>query len=200
MTVAGLADAPTMEILLSVALGVGLSAACGFRVFVPLLGISIASMAGHVGLGDGFAWMASWPALIAFGTATVVEIAAYYIPWLDNLLDTITGPLAVLAGIMATASVVGDMSPLLRWSLALIGGGGIAALVQAGTTVLRAGSTGLSGGLSNPILSTVELGSSTVMTVLAVLLPLFAAGAALILGTIIVIRFRRRLFTGRSAG
>jgi hypothetical protein len=200
MTVADLGDASSMEILLSVALGVGLSAACGFRVFVPLLGISIASMAGHIGLGDNFAWMASWPALIAFGTATVLEIAAYYIPWLDNLLDTITGPLAVLAGIMATASVVGDMSPLLRWSLALIGGGGIAALVQAGTTVLRAGSSGITGGLTNPILSTLELGSASLMTLLAVLLPLLAAVLALMLGIVIVIRFRRHRRTGPRIG
>ncbi len=169
-----------MELILSVALGVGLSAACGFRVFVPLLGLSIASLAGHVGLVDGFEWIGSWPALVAFSIATVLEIGAYYIPWLDNLLDTIMGPLALIAGTITTLSVIGDMSPFLRWSLAIIAGGGLAVLVQGGTTALRAGSTSITGGLTNPIVSTAELGGASILTVLAVLLPLLAAALALI--------------------
>src|SRR5881394_829642 len=115
-----------MEPFLSSLVGIGLSAACGFRVFVPLLVVSIASYSGHLHLAPGFEWMGSTAALIAFATATALEIAGYYVPWVDNLLDTIASPAAVIAGTIATASVVADMSPFLKWTLAAIAGGGIA--------------------------------------------------------------------------
>ena len=119
-----------MEELLGLFIGIGLSATCGFRVFVPLFGMSIAHHAGALSFSSGFDWIGSWPATIAFGIAMVIEIAAYYIPWVDNLLDTIATPAAVVAGTIVTASMVGDVSPFLRWSLAIIAGGGIAAVVQ----------------------------------------------------------------------
>jgi Domain of unknown function (DUF4126) len=161
-----------LETLLGLAVGIGLSAACGFRIFVPMLGISIAALSGHVTLGAGFEWMGTGTAVAAFGTATVLEIAAYYIPVLDNLLDTIATPAAVVAGTIITASMVGDMSPFLKWSLAIIAGGGVAGVVQGGTVALRAGSTGTTGGIANPVLSTLEMAGSIVTTVLAFLLPL----------------------------
>jgi hypothetical protein len=113
----------TLEIVLSVLVGVGLSAACGFRVFVPLLVISIASKTAHLSLAPGFDWMGSWPALVAFSLATALEITAYYVPWLDNLMDSIATPAAIVAGVIATAACIGDMSPFLKWTLAVIAGG-----------------------------------------------------------------------------
>ncbi|MEZ4833063.1 MAG: DUF4126 domain-containing protein, partial [Caldilineaceae bacterium] len=126
----------TLELLLSIAIGVGLAAAVGFRVFVPFTIISLAALSGTLDLAPGFEWIGAYPALLAFGVATVIEIAAYYVPWLDNLLDSIATPAAIVAGAVITASVVGDVSPLLRWSLAAIAGGGVAATVQAGTVLL----------------------------------------------------------------
>ncbi len=185
-------NAASMELILSIALGIGLSAACGFRVFVPLLGLSIATLAGQVSPAAGFEWLGHWAAVVAFGTATVLEIAAYYIPWLDNLLDTLTGPLAIVAGTLTTISVVGDMSPFLRWTLAIIGGGGAAALVQSGMSLLRLGSTSVSAGFTNPVVSTAELAGSSILTVLAVLLPLLAASLALIVIVFVAVRLKRR--------
>src|SRR5712664_1230066 len=109
-----------METVLSICLGIGLSAACGFRVFVPLLIMSIASLSGHLTPAHGFEWIGSYPALVAFSVATALEIAGYYIPWVDHLLDTIASPAAIIAGTIITASMVGGMSPLLKWTLAVI--------------------------------------------------------------------------------
>ena len=181
-----------MEIFLSICVGIGLSAACGFRVFVPLLGISVAAVAGHLKLAAGFEWIGTWPALACFLTATVAEVAAYYVPWIDNLLDTIATPAAVVAGTIATASVVTDMSPLLRWSLAIIAGGGVAALVQTGTVTLRGASTATTGGLANFAVSTGELALSTTMTVVAFMLPILAAGCVLVLVAVAVRVFLKR--------
>ena len=169
-----------MDTLLALCIGLGLSAACGFRVFVPLLGLSIASHAGHVTLASDFAWLGSTPAFIALGFGTVLEIAGYYIPWLDHFLDTITTPAAVVAGVMVSASMITDMSPLLRWSLAVIAGGGLAATIQTTTVLARAGSTLTTGGLGNPILATLELGGSVLSTVLSLLVPVL--GIAVVFG------------------
>ena len=176
-----------MEILLSICLGIGLSAACGFRVFVPLLVMSIAALSGHLHLAHGFEWIGSYPALIAFSVATGLEIAGYYIPWLDHLLDTIATPAAVIAGTIVTASVVHDMSPMVRWTLAVIAGGGAAGLVQGTTVAARGASLMTTGGLANPVVSTLELAGSVVTSVLAVLLPVvgivLVAAFLLVVGT-----------------
>lgn len=164
-----------METFLSFLVGLGLSAACGFRVFVPLLVASAAARSGHLHLAQGFAWLGSDAALIAFGTATVLEIAGYYIPWVDNLLDTLASPAAVIAGTVVTASMITDLSPFLRWTLAAIAGGGVAGLVQGATVVTRGASTAGTGGLANPILATAELGGSIFTSVLSILAPFLVA-------------------------
>lgn len=161
-----------METLLCLAIGIGLSAACGFRIFVPMLGMSLAALSGHLTLSTGFEWIGTWPALMTFGTAAVLEIGAYYCPFLDNLLDAVATPAAIVAGTILTAAMVRDMSPLLRWSLAIIAGGGVAGLIQGGTAAMRAGSSGATGGFANPVLSTLEIGGSIASTALAILLPL----------------------------
>jgi len=168
-----------METILGLAVGIGLSAACGFRVFIPLLGLSIAAQSGYVTPAHGFQWMGTWPAMVAFATATALEIGAYYIPWVDNIMDALMTPAAIVAGTITTASMVGDISPFLKWSTAIIAGGGISALVQGGTVALRTKSTGATGGMTNPIVSTVELAGSTLLTICAIVLP--------VLGVVVVI-------------
>lgn len=168
-----------LEFLLSFLVGLGLSAATGFRVFVPLLVMSVASRSGHLSLSPDFAWIGSWPALVTFAAATLFEVGGYYIPWLDNLLDTIATPAAVVAGTVVMASMVTDMSPFLRWGLAAIAGGGAAGVVQVSTGLVRLTSTATTGGLGNPVVSTAEAGGSFVLSIASILIPL-AAGLALI--------------------
>ena len=175
-----------MEIALSILVGIGLAAACGFRVFVPFFVVSVAAMSGHLELAPGFEWMGTNYALIAFAAATLLEVVAYYVPWLDNLLDAIATPAAVAAGVVITASVVGDMSPFLRWTLAVIAGGGTAAAVQAATVTLRGTSTATTGGLANPVVSTGELGGSAIVATLAVVLPIVAIALVIIIGAFLV--------------
>jgi len=160
------------QIILSVMVGVGLSAACGFRVFIPPLVIAIASKAGHITLGADFAWMGTDIALVSFGLAAVLEVGAYYIPWLDNALDAIAAPVAVVAGTLTSAAVFGDMSPWLKWSLAAIAGGGAAGAVQLTTTVTRGASSALTGGMGNWVVSTVEGAGSIITAVLAIVIPI----------------------------
>jgi len=182
--------------LLSVAIGLGLAAACGFRVFAPLLVAGIAAHWGRLPLAGGFEWLGSTPALFALGTATILEIGAYYFPWLDHALDLIATPAAVLAGCIAAASVVTDLPPMIKWAAALIGGGGAAGLVQAASVLLRIKSTALTGGLGNPFVATMEAVGSVLTSMLAILLPIVTVLALLlVLGWVV----RRRRHVNREA-
>lgn len=184
------------EMGLSIAIGLGLSAACGFRVFVPLLALSVASMQGYLPLAPGFEWIGTMPALITFATATALEVLAYYIPWFDHLLDTMATPTAVIAGVIASASVLTDLLPLLKWSVAIIGGGSAAGLVQGATVLARLKSTAFTGGIGNPVFATLELFGSVATAVLAILVPVVCL--FVIIGLcLLIFRASRRLLFGR---
>lgn len=178
------------------ALGVGLSAACGLRVFVPLLIASLAGLSGWLPLGEGFQWLATRPALVVLAVATVLEMLAYQIPGLDHALDTLAGPAAVVAGTLLTASQLETLDPLLKWSLALIAGGGAAGLVQGVTTTARAVSGVTTGGLGNPFLAAAESVGATVAAAGSVWLPVVGLAVLVafagLAGMMIGMRRRRR--------
>jgi len=163
-----------MELALSILLGVGLSAATGMRIFLPALVASIATQQGFISPAEGFEWMASFPAIIAFATASVVELGAYYIPWVDNALDTIAGPGAILAGGLIATSFFQIESEALQWILGMIAGGTTAGSIQAGSTLLRGMSTATTGGLGNPLVSTGENLGAFFLSLLSVLSPIIA--------------------------
>jgi hypothetical protein len=161
-----------METILAVITGISLSAACGFRVFLPLLALNLASIFGYLHLAQGFEWIGGCYATVAFASATIFEIIAYYVPWLDNIMDAIASPVSIIAGTIATASVITDMPPSLKWMVAIIAGGGIAGLLQGSTTALRAKSSLFSGGLGNPLIATLELAGAAIIALLAIMLPI----------------------------
>lgn len=180
-----------METFLSVALGLALAAACGFRVFVPFLVMSVASRAGYLELSSSFDWVASDAALWALGAATVLEIGGYYLPWVDHLLDMVASPAAVIAGVLATGAVITDMDPFWKWTLAVVAGGGLASTTQALTVAGRGVSTATTLGLGNPLVSTGEAAGAFGLSALAIVLPLLALGLFLL---VVVLVARRLLF------
>jgi len=177
--------------LLSIALGIGLAAATGFRVFIPLLALSIASREFGLDLAEGFEWIASTPAFGAFATAAVLEVLAYYIPGVDHMLDAVAGPAAVAAGVIASAAVMTDLPTYLKWSVALIAGGGIAGLTQGATTLTRAKSGLFTVGLGNPVVATGELFGAIGLSALSLLMPILTA-VLVVLAVLLVVRAIRR--------
>jgi len=162
------------ETIFSILLGIGLAASVGFRIFVPLFALSIVSHYGIIPLNESWEWIGGITAMITLGIATVVEIVAYLIPWFDNLLDTIAVPLAAVAGTAVMLSTAADLSPIITWSLAIIAGGGTATAIKASTSTARLTSTTTTGGIANPIISTVESGTSIIMAILSFVAPVFA--------------------------
>lgn len=163
-----------METVISICLGIGLAASVGFRVFLPLFALSLASYLNILDINDSWEWMGSLAALITLGVATVIEIFAYYIPIIDNLLDAIAVPLAALAGTAVMVSTMADLSPVLTWSLAIIAGGGTAAAISGTSGAARLTSTASTGGLANPLVSTLETGTSVVMSIISIFIPVLA--------------------------
>jgi hypothetical protein len=177
-----------LEPLLGIPLGLALSTAAGLRVFVPLLLTGLAARLGYLTLTPSMTWIGSDAALLAFATATVLEVGAYYVPWLDNVLDTVGTPAAITAGVITTAAVTPELSPLLRWTLAIVAGGGAAGLVQGGTALLRLKSSAFTAGVGNPVLATGELVGSLALSALALLAPLLAAAVVIL---VLVVSTRR---------
>lgn len=157
--------------LLSMALGIGLAAATGFRVFLPLLIAAIAARAGWMPMNESFVWLQSTAVLITLGTAAVLEAVAYLVPGVDHVLDMLAAPLTFIAGAIASAAAMVDVPPTVLWPVAIIAGGGVAGLTKGGTALLRAKTGALTAGLGNPLVSTSETIGATLLAVLAIALP-----------------------------
>jgi hypothetical protein len=187
----------SIESLIGIALGIGLAAATGFRIFIPLLLVGLAARFDMLPLGDGFQWLATTPALLTLGTAAVLETLGYYIPGVDHALDVLAGPATLLAGIVASAAVMTEVPPAVLWPVAVIAGGGAAGLTKGSTALLRAKSGVATGGLANPIVSTIETVGATGITLLAIAVPVLCFVA--VIGMLWwVARKAGRLLFGRS--
>jgi hypothetical protein len=190
-----------VELIVGIALGLGLAAAAGFRIFVPLLLVGLAAHSGHIHPADGFAWLATKPAIIMLAVATFLEIIAYHVPWLDNLLDVVATPAAFIAGTVLMASSLFELDPLWRWSLALIAGGGAAGLLHGAAAGTRLVSSATTGGLANPAVATTETAAAFALSAVALMLPLLgvllAVAMAVFLGRKLA-RGGRSLFRRRS--
>lgn len=179
------------EIIISILLGIGLSASSGFRVFIPLLVASVAGYFDFLNLGSGFEWIGSLPAMICFGVAAVIEVAAYYIPIVDNFLDAIAAPLAVVAGALLATSVLPIDDNMSKWTMGIIVGGGSAAAVQSGTSMLRLFSTKATLTTGNPVVATGENTSALAGSVLSLVFPVLIGILFLLMILFITVMFFR---------
>lgn len=191
-----------MEPVALILLGIGLAAATGFRVFVPPLLMAVGHQVGWFDPPGAATWLESPTALALLGVATVAEIAAFYIPFIDNLLDTVATPAALVAGTLVAGTVFPDVAPWLDWTAAAIIGGGAAGSVQMLTSLTRATSTGTTAGLGNPLVATGELVGAFLLSLLSFFAPVLAGVAVIAL---IVFGFRslgrrRRQHESRQAG
>lgn len=186
-------DIPFLPHIISAFIGIGLAAATGFRVFMPMFAVSLASYFGWIPVSENFEWLTGLPTLLATGIAMIAEILAYYIPFIDHLLDTMSVPLATMAGSVLFAAQFADLGTFPQWALALIAGGGTAAAISSGFAGTRAASTATTGGLGNSVVATTETAGAGVMSVLALAAPFIAFLIAVVL-IIVVIVYGRKLW------
>ncbi|GLU45449.1 hypothetical protein Musp01_30730 [Muricauda sp. NBRC 101325] len=178
--------------IISIFLGIGLAASVGFRVFLPLFALSLSAYLGIWELNDSWQWIGSLAALVALGVATLVEIFAYFIPWVDNALDSLAIPLAGIAGTAVMVSTVADLDPVVTWSLAIIAGGGTATAIKGANAAGRLTSSATTGGLANPLVSTVETGAAVAVSTASILVPPIAAILVIVI-LVFIFRIYRKL-------
>jgi hypothetical protein len=155
--------------------------------------MSLAARAGVLEVADGFAWAQTDMALLLLVVASLLELLAYFVPFIDNALDTIATPAAVVAGAGASASVLGDFSPVMQWGLSAVAGGGATGIVQGGTVAARGASSAGTGGLGNFLVAGGEALLSVVTTALAIFAPVVAlvlVAALCFLGVRALLRWR----------
>ena len=182
----------TSETIISIFLGIGLAASAGFRVFLPVFVLSIASYFGMWDLNPSWEWIGSLAAVLVFGVAMLVEIFAYYIPWVDNLLDGLAMPLAAIAGTAVMVSTMAGLDPLVTWTLAIIAGAGTATAIKGASATGRLASTASTGGLANPLVSTIETGTASVLSLASILVPILAVLLVIII-LVFIFRIYRKL-------
>ena len=187
----------TTDTIISIFLGVGLAASVGFRVFLPLFALSLASHFNLWELNESWQWIGTLPALITLGVAMFIEIFGYYIPFIDNLLDTIAIPLATIAGTAVLVSTVADLNPLITWSLAIIAGGGTAGVIKSASSATRLTSTTTTGGIGNPVVSTAETGTSIMMSTASLFAPILAIILVLLI-LLAIFWFYKKIRTSKS--
>ena len=190
-----------LQIFTALCAGLGLSAACGLRVFLPLFVVSIAVRADMLVVGPSFEWLGATPAIVLFGTATVVEIVGFLVPWVDHALDLLAAPLAAIAGAVLMTSqldimIPSDVSdalqatpllhPAVTWSLGIIMGATAASGVEAASIAGRVSSSVLTIGWLNPIYGMAETVLAMIVTLLAVWVPVLAGGMVLLLLPIVL--------------
>jgi len=184
-----------MGSIAAIFLGLGLAAACGFRAFLPPLIIGIFSREDLITLSDSWQWLSSNWAIALFATAALFEICAYFLPWLDNLLDIIATPSAITAGTILTCASLDGINPSLQWILALMTGVGLTGSVQLSSVLIRGLSTATTGGIGNPIVNFIEILMSIILTILAILIPILAIaliGIMFLLMRELIKRLRRK--------
>ncbi|MBU2945239.1 DUF4126 domain-containing protein [Zobellia uliginosa] len=182
----------TSDSIISIFLGIGLAASVGFRVFLPLFALSLASYTGVWELNESWEWIGSLASVITLGVATLVEIFAYFVPFVDNLLDSFAVPLAAIAGTAVMVSTVADLDPVVTWSLAIIAGGGTATAIKGAGATGRIASTATTGGLANPLVSTLETGTAVVVTTASIFAPVLAVILVIII-LVFIFRIYRKL-------
>jgi len=181
----------TSETVISIFLGIGLAASVGFRVFLPLFVLSLAAYFGKWDLNESWEWIGSLAAVITLGVAMLIEIFAYFIPWVDNLLDSIAVPLAAIAGTAVMVSTVANLDPVVTWSLAIIAGGGTATAIKGASASGRLVSTATTGGVANPAVAAVETGTATVVATASIFAPILAIVLVIIILVIVFFIYRK---------
>lgn len=172
---------PLPDVVFAVLAGVGIAAACGLRAFLPLLALAVASHFGAVHLSAKADWLGSLPAITTLGVATLLELLADKVPVVDHALDVAATFVRPAAAAVAAWATFGTVNPALAFAAALILGGG-ALGIHLAKAKARLGSTILTLGHANPVISMVEDGIAAALSALAVLAPI--AAALLVLGGI----------------
>lgn len=198
------AAGPLQVWVLPALLGLGLAAATGLRVFLPLLLLALAVKFELFGirLNPEMEWLVADAAVAALGVASLVEVLADKIPVVDNLLQAVGLVIRPIAAVVAAGSVFWAVDPLTAAVAGLIVGAPAALAFAGASGGARATSTATTGGIANPVLSLIEDLAVGVLVISALVAPLLVPLVVLVALWLVVslfLRARRRRRAQRAA-
>jgi uncharacterized membrane protein len=152
----------------------GLSTAAGLNAYLPLLIVALtARFTNLIELQAPWDALTSWWVIGILAVLLVIEVVADKVPAVDHandVIQTVVRPAAGAILFAANGNVISDIHPVL----ALVCGILAAGTVHAAKATFRPVVTATTGGLGNPVVSTVEDAASFTLSVLAILVPLLA--------------------------
>lgn len=187
-----------IESLTSVFTAFGLSTAAGLNAYLPLLIVALlARFTNLINLREPWDVLASWPVIAVLAVLLVVELVADKVPVVDHandVIQTVVRPASGAILFAANSNLVSDVSPVLAVILGILAAG----TMHTAKASFRPVVTATTGGLGNPVVSTVEDIASGLLTFMAILLPLITF-VLLILVLFMAWRLWRKWRTPRPA-
>ncbi len=177
-----------MDGILSIFTAFGLSSAAGLNAYLPLLVVALlARFTDLITLKPPWDALESWWVIGVLAVLLTIEVIVDKVPAADTINDVVQTFIRPLAGAIlfaASAGVISDVHPVVALICGLLVAGGVHAVKATARPVV----TGTTGGLLNPVVSTVEDVVSLVLTILSILVPVLG----LLLLLLVIIWFIRR--------
>ena len=176
-----------MELLTGIFTAFGLSASAGLNAYIPLL---IVGLLGHytdlIKLNSPWDTLASPWIILMLCVLVIIEMLADKVPavnHINDLVQTFIRPAAGAVAFAASANVVTDVSPVLALAAGLLVAGTVH-VAKAGA--LRPMVTATTGGAGNIPVSIAEDIVSTVLSILAIILPILIGTLLIVLAAFII--------------
>jgi hypothetical protein len=178
----------------------GLSASAGLNAYIPLLVVSLtARYTDWISLSPAWEPMTSWWVIGALVILIAIEFFADKVPLLNHVNDVIQTVVRPAAGAVLFASNAGVVSQL-HPILAVLAGLFVAGTVHAAkSAAIRPVVTATTGGTGNVLVSAAEDILATVLSILAVVIPVIIAGLIIVLTSLFVWWLWRRSTRVRTA-
>lgn len=162
-----------MELLTGILSAFGLSASAGLNAYIPLLVVGVlAHYTDLIKLNSPWDALANPWILILLGVLVIIEFLADKIPavnHVNDILQTIIRPAAGAIVFAASARVISDVHPVLALACGLLIAGSVHVVKAA---ALRPAVTATTGGAANVPVSMAEDFIATLLSILAVVIPI----------------------------
>ncbi|HUE98506.1 MAG TPA: DUF4126 domain-containing protein [Anaerolineales bacterium] len=182
-----------MDLLTGIFTAFGLSASAGLNAYIPLLLVGLlARYTDLIKLNAPWDTLANPWIVLMLCVLVIIEMLADKVPavnHINDLIQTLIRPAAGAVAFAASANVVTDVSPVLALACGLLIAGSVH-IAKAGA--LRPAVTATTGGAGNIPVSIAEDVVSTVLSILAIALPVLVGTLMVILAAFIIYWLYRR--------
>lgn len=179
--------------LLGVFTAFGLSASAGLNAYIPLLVVALlAKFTDLLSLRPPWDALESWWIIGLLVVLSLIEFFADKVPavnHINDLIQTFVRPTAGAIAFAASANVITEVHPVLSLALGLLVAGGVHAVK---TLAVRPAVTATTGGAGNVPVSIAEDVVSTILSILAVVVPVVIACVLVLITAYIVWRWYRK--------